>query len=71
MTDTKLLRETIDNSGISVTFIAKSLGLTRSGLYLKLNGKVEFKASEIVKMKSIFNLTTKMRDAIFFSKSVN
>ena len=52
MTDTKLLRETIDNSGISVTFIAKSLGLTRSGLYLKLNGKVEFKASEIVKMKS-------------------
>ncbi len=71
MTDTKLLRETIDNSGISVTFIAKSLGLTRSGLYLKLNGKVEFKASEIVKMKSIFNLTTKMRDTIFFSKSVN
>lgn len=71
MTDTKLLRETIDNSGISVTFIAKSLGLTRSGLYLKLNGKVEFKASEIVKMKSILNLTTKMRDTVFFSKSVN
>ena len=68
MTDTKLLRETIDNSGISVTFIAKSLGLTRSGLYLKLNGKVEFRASEIVKMKSILNLTTKMRDTIFFSK---
>lgn len=71
MTDTGLLRETIEKSGISVTFIAKSLGISRTGLYKKLNGKTEFKVSEISKMKDILNITPKERDAIFFSKNVN
>ena len=71
MTDTELLRETIEKSGISVTFIANSLGISRTGLYKKLNGKTEFKVSEISKMKDILNITSKVRDAIFFSKNVN
>ena len=68
MTDTKLLRMEIDNSGISIAFISRKLGITREGFYQKLNGKREFKASEIVALCSVLHLSVEKREKIFFAE---
>ena len=67
MTDTLCLREELERSGISITFIAKKMGISREGLYNKLNNQTEFKASEIVALSEILNLSTDKRDKIFFA----
>lgn len=71
MTNTVRLKETINQRGISITFIANTIGITREGLYNKLNGETEFKGSEIAKISKILRLTNKERDDIFFNDSVN
>ena len=70
MTNSKLLSEEISESGMSITFIAKKLGITREGFYKKLNNETEFKASEIVVLQSLLRLSNKKRDEIFFAKKV-
>lgn len=70
MTNTEALSEEISNSGITITAIAKKLGITREGFYKKLNNETEFKASEISAMQRILNLSNKKRDDIFFAKEV-
>ena len=39
MTDTKLLREQVDKSGLKYQFIAENLDLSRFGLSMKVDGK--------------------------------
>ena len=70
MTDSTLLNEEIVNSGITITAIARKLGITREGLYKKINNETESKASEILSMQKILNLTNKKRDSIFFANKV-
>ena len=70
MTDSTLLNEEIVDSGITITAIARKLGITRDGLYKKINNETEFKASEILSMQKILNLTNKKRDSIFFANKV-
>ena len=67
MTDSEALNKVIENSGLKLTFIARALKLSREGFYKKLNNQTEFKASEIVKMQEILNLSNEQRDKIFFS----
>ena len=67
MLNTNLLREKINNSGITITALADKLGLTRETFYNRLANKSEFKASEIVKLTNILRLTKPERDAIFFN----
>lgn len=67
MTDTKLLRETIKNSGISMVFLAEKTGITRETLYNRFDGKGEFRASEIYKISKVLHLTPEQRDEIFFA----
>ena len=55
---------------MSVTYIANILGITRGALYKKLDNITEFKASEIVLLKKILNLSDKERDDIFFNVKV-
>ena len=69
MTDTILLKKVIDESGISITFLAEKLGISRVGFYKKLNGETEYKASEIFKLQKILHLTDKARDKIFFAEN--
>lgn len=71
MTDSTLLNEEIVNSGITITAIARKLGITREGLYKKINNETEFKASEILSMQKILNLTNKKRDSIFLQTKLN
>lgn len=68
MTDTKLLRETIDNSGMSITFISNEIGISREALYKKMSNTTEFKASEITKLSKILNLSNRARDVIFLTR---
>lgn len=70
MTDSNMLNAAIDESGITITAIAKKLGITREGFYKKLNNKTEFKASEVKTMQNILNLSNKKRDEIFFAEKV-
>lgn len=67
MTDSEALNKVIENSGLKLTFIVRALKLSREGFYKKLNNQTEFKASEIVKMQEILNLSNEQRDKIFFA----
>ena len=55
---------------MTITFIARKIGITREGFYKKLNNETEFKASEIVILQSLLRLSNKKRDEIFFAKRV-
>lgn len=65
-----LLKNKIEQSNTSRNAIAEALGITRQGLYNKLDGKKEFKGSEIKIISSMLNLTPAERDAIFFNDYV-
>lgn len=71
MTDSEALNKVIENSGLKLTFIARALKLSREGFYKKLNNQTEFKASEIVKMQEILNLSNEQRDKIFLQIKLN
>lgn len=66
MTDSKVLKEKIAESGIPISFIARKIGISREGFYKKLNNETEFKASEISCVKEVLRLSNSERDAIFF-----
>lgn len=70
MTDTGKLNEAIVESGITITAIARKLGVSREGFYKKLNNESEFKASEIMLMQDILRISSKKRDEIFFGNEV-
>lgn len=65
--NTSMLLDKIESSGISKSEIAETLGITRQGLYNKLCGKKEFKASEVRKLSELLDLTSAEREQIFFA----
>ena len=65
------LRHKIDKSGKSITFLASKLNMTREGLYKKLKGQTEFKASEIMALRNELSLSAEEVDTIFFTHGVN
>jgi hypothetical protein len=67
MTNTTLLQEYIDKSGYKKSFIAKALCITAYALSMKINGKSEFKASEIDILCKLLNIGIKDRMRIFFA----
>lgn len=69
MTDTKKLKAIIDNSGVSIAFLARRLGCTRNRIYAILDG-AECRASEIVALANALNLTPGERDDIFLPEKV-
>ncbi len=71
MTDVELLNEVIEKSGLKISFIAKKLGITRAGFYKKLKNEAEFKASEILILQEVLNLSNLIRDKIFFARKVD
>ena len=71
MTDTAELRQVIKDSGLKLEFIAQKLGLTRFGLQKKIENNSEFKASEILLLCEILNITSlRRREQIFFAQNV-
>lgn len=70
MTDTVLLSEKISKSGFTLSQIAIELGLTRQGLWKKINNHSEFKQSEIEKLSRLLNLDLETNSKIFFKNYV-
>lgn len=66
MTDSKMLRKAVEKSGLKYNHIAGQLDLSRAGLLLKIDGKNEFKASEISKLCEVLGITNEQRERIFF-----
>ena len=71
MTNTLELDYAIKRAGLDREKVAKILGISITTLFNKLHNKVEFKASEIAKLKSLLNLTKEQRDMIFFANNVD
>lgn len=70
MTNSELLKEKIEESGMTMVAIARKTGIKRETLYNKLSGKSEFTASEIVAMSKVLRLSVEEREAIFFAAMV-
>ncbi|WP_295245104.1 DUF739 family protein [Veillonella sp.] len=62
-----LLYNLIQKKGLKLSFIANKLGITRYSLYNKLEGKTEFKASEIKVLIELLSLKAKDVIKIFFT----
>ena len=69
MTDGTLLRSIIDQSGISISFLARRLGCSRNRIYAILDGD-DCTASEIVALASALHLKKSERDKVFLSRNV-
>ncbi len=67
MTNSKLLREKIKKSGYKITFIAEQCQLSYQGLMNKINGKTEFTAPEILKLRMLLGLSVDDAEHIFFA----
>ena len=65
MTESNALKSAIDNKGLKLSYIANKLGLSRSGLYKKLDGITEFKASEIAVLSDLLDLSAAEIHTIF------
>lgn len=70
MVDLELLNKVIDESGLKLGAICKSLGLTYQGLKNKLNGVRPFKVSEANALSDALHLSTEQREEIFFAHDV-
>ena len=66
-----LLAKKIDDSGLTKNAIAEGLGLTRQGLYNKLEGKNEFTGSELKRLSSLLSLNEREKEDIFFADYVD
>lgn len=67
MTDTKMLRDKINDRGLKYSFVAEQLGLTAYGFQRKVENDSEFKASEIQRLYILLDLSEEERNAIFFA----
>lgn len=70
MVDSNLFRNLVEERGLKYSYIASRLGLSKAGLHKKISGETEFKASEIMAITDILQLTEKTRDNIFFNNKV-
>lgn len=71
MTNIIRLKKIIEDSGMTMTAIAKKAGMARETLYNRLNGIGEFTASEIVGLSYALKLTKRQRDEIFLTEKLN
>ena len=68
MLNKELLKQKIDDSGMTMVAVAKHANIGRVTLYNRLNGKGEFTAPEIVGLTKALNLSKAEREKIFFWK---
>lgn len=70
MTNTALLVEKIEKSGLKLAYIAECMGISYYGLRLKINGTNEFKQSEIECLARLLKLKQSEIRSIFFARNV-
>lgn len=69
--DNLLLKDTIQEKGYKLKYIAEQMGLSSYGLGLKLSGVQEFKVSEINKIIVLLSLSKNEIENIFFEDLVH
>lgn len=67
MTNVDLLKDKIAAMGVTITFLAREMGISREGLYNKINGDTEFKGSEIAMLARLLHMSLEEREQIFFA----
>ena len=68
MTNVELLKEKVRMSGMTHTFIADRLGISRGSWYRKLNGKSQFTAMQIQILCGLLHVTSlREKEDIFFA----
>ncbi len=65
------LNDRIKLSRIPISAIAEGIGLSRQSLYQKMNGKREFKSSEVNKICEMLRLTNEEKMLVFFADTVD
>ncbi|HAG04069.1 MAG TPA: hypothetical protein DCG28_01400 [Lachnospiraceae bacterium] len=70
MTDSRKLKAVIIEKGFTQDQIAELIGMSSATFSYKLNNKVEFKASEILIISKVLELTTQQTMDIFFAENV-
>lgn len=72
MTDTKLLKQIIIESGVKFAFIAEKLGISNQALFNKFKSEfVDFKCSQVKVLVDVLHLNDEQAKAIFFAKDVD
>ena len=69
MTNTDLLKDKIDKSGLKISFIADFIGISRQLLWKKVNNLTPFNQYEIDKMCDVLRITSlRQKESIFFAR---
>ena len=72
VTNSELLMAKISESGLKFSFIASKLGITRAGLYKKVNNQSQFKQTELYMLCMLLGINTLAEiKAIFFNLEVS
>ena len=66
LTNTEKLEQKIKDSGYRIEYVAEKCGLSPQGLLKKRNNETEFKASEILVLKTLLDLSDEETNEIFF-----
>ena len=70
MPNIELLKEKIEDSGMTMVALSRKSNMVRETLYNRLAGVGEFTASEIVGLSEALRLSKSEREEIFFSKGL-
>lgn len=62
------LKNTINDSGMTMTAIANKSGILKETLYNRFRGVGEFTASEILALSDVLSITNEEREKIFFDR---
>ena len=65
------LKAAMKRNGDTQAKLARFLGLQTSGVNARINGDIEFRASEISKIMKRYNLSLKETNLIFFTKQAS
>lgn len=69
MTNSDLLKQIIDESGLKIGYIASFVGISRQLLWKKVNNLTPFNQYEIDKLCEVLKITSlRQKEAIFFAK---
>lgn len=72
MTNVKLLKKKIDESGLKINFIADCIGISRQLLWKKINNIKPFDQYEMSKLCRILKIDSKdEKELIFFADDVD
>lgn len=70
MTNTKLLKQKINDSGYKLSFLARKIGITTYTLLKKIKNETEFKATEIKILGELLKINQEETMKIFFGTNV-